>query len=98
MSLICRQLPVMAATHTSIRAEIDFAETIFLHETTKIRTTTTAEGTVHSFGTCMEGFEVVCNVMHTVMLAIPAQNQPQSPQSESCQWGLPGQAYGCVVP
>ena len=33
----------------------------------------------------MEGFEVVCNILHTIMLAIPAQTQPQSPQTESCQ-------------
>ena len=49
----------------------------------KIRKTTTIEGIVHQSGTCMEGFEVVCNVSHTIMLAIPAQTQPQSPQTES---------------
>jgi len=47
----------------------------------------------------MEGFEVVCNSVHTVMLAIPAQTLPQSlnTAAELCKWGLPGQAYGCVV-
>ena len=46
----------------------------------------------------MEGFEVVCNVSHTIMLTVPAQTQPQSAkETESCQWGLPGQAYGSVV-
>ena len=61
-------------------------------------TTTTLEGIVHPFGTFMEGFEVVCKVSQTIKLAILAQTQPQGPQTESCQWGLPGQAYGCVVP
>ena len=97
MSLTCRHLPIMAAKHTLIWAKIVVAESIILYDTAKIRTTTTVEGIVHPFETCMEGFEVVCNVLHTVMLAIPAQTQPQSPQTESCQWGLPGQAYGCVM-
>ena len=81
MSLTCRHRPVMAAKHTLIWAEIAFAEPIILYETAKIRTTTTVEGVVPQFGTCMEGFEVVCNVLHTVMLAIPALTQPQSPQT-----------------
>ena len=75
------------------------AEIIIFYETDKIRTTTIVEGIVHPFGTCMEGFEVVCNVSNTVMLAIPAETQPQSPQTESCQRGLRGQAaYVCEVP
>ena len=59
---------------------------------------TIIEGIFYPIGTCVKGFEVVCNVLRTVMLTILAQTLPQSPQTESCQWGLPGQAYGCVVP
>ena len=100
MSLTCRHRLIMAAKHTLIWAKIAVAvvEPIILYEMAERRTITTVEGIVHPFGTCMEGFGVVCNVSHTVMLAIPAQTLPQSPQTESCQWGLPGQAYGCVVP
>ena len=97
MSLTCRHHPIKAAKYTLIWAKIAVAEPIILHEMAKIRTTTTVEGIVHPFGTCMDGFEVVCNGSHASMLAIPAQTPPQSPQTESCQWGLPGQVYGCVV-
>ena len=71
------------------------AEPIISYETAVIWTTTPVEVIIHPFGTCMKGFEVVCNVFsYSVMLAIPAQNLPQSPKTKSCQWGLPGQAYG----
>ena len=85
MSLTCRHRP----KHPFIWAKIAIVEPRILYETAEIRTTTTVEGIVHPFGTCMEGFEVVCNVSHTNLLAIPAQIQPQSPQTESCQLGLP---------
>ena len=88
MSLTCGHRPIMAAKHTLIWAGIAVAEPIILYDTARVRITTTVEGIVHPFGTCMEGFEVVCNVSHTVMLAVPAQTQPQSPQTEICQWGL----------
>ena len=64
-----------------IWAKIAVAKPIILYETAKIQTTTTVEGIVHPFGTCMEGFEVVSNVSHAIMLAIPAQTQRQSPQN-----------------
>ena len=86
MSLTCCHRPIMAARHTSIWAKIAVVEPIILYETAKIRTATTVEGIAHPFGTCMEGFEVVCNFSHAVMLTIPGQTQPQSPQTESCHW------------
>ena len=75
MSLTCRHSPIMVAKNTLIWAEIAVAEPIILYETTKIQTNTTAIDTAHQFGAYMEGFEVVCNVSHTVMLAIPDQTQ-----------------------
>ena len=81
MSLTCRHCPIMAAKHTLSWAKVAIAEHIILYEMAKIRTTTTVEGLAHPFGTCMEGFEVACLVLHAVMLAIPAQTQPQSPQT-----------------
>ena len=84
---------------TLLWAKIAVSKPTILHETAKIRTTTTGEGIPHLLGSCMKGFEVVCSILHTVMLAIPAQTKPQSPRKiDSGQWGLPGQAYGCVVP
>ena len=81
MSLTCRHRPIVAAKHSLIWAKIAVAvvEPIILYETAKIRTTTTVEGIVHPFGTCIERFKVVCDVLHTIMLAIPAQTQLQSP-------------------
>ena len=84
MSLTCRHRPIIAAKHTLIWAKITIAEPIILYETAQTRSTTTVKGIVYPFGTCMEGFEVVCNVSHTAMLAIPGQTQPQSPQTGSC--------------
>ena len=74
MSLTRRCRPITAAKHTSIQAKIAVAKQIILYETAKIRTTTTVEGTYHPFGTCMEGFEVVCKVSHT--LCWPYQPKP----------------------
>ena len=59
MSLTCRHRPIMAAKHTLIWAKIAVVEPIILYEKAKLRTTTTVEGIVHPFGTCVEGFEVV---------------------------------------
>ena len=81
MSLTYRHCPMLAAKHTWIWAKIAVDEPIILYETSELRTTTTAEGFAHPFGTCLEGFEVVCNILPAVKLAIPAQAQPQSPQT-----------------
>ena len=65
--------------HTSIRAKIAVAEPIILF-TAKIRTTSNIEGILHPCVTCMKRCEVVCNVLHTVKLAVPAQTlHPSEP-------------------
>ena len=88
----CLHVPdVRPPPHNGGQAHLDSGQKlpllspIILYETAKIRTTTIAEGIVHPFGTCIEGFEAVCNVLHTSMLAIPAQTQLQSPRNKTSE-------------
>jgi len=78
VSLTCHHHPITAAEYYSFEAKIAIARPIILYKTAKIRTAITPEGIVHPFGAYMKGFEVVCNVLHTVMLAIPARTPPRS--------------------
>ena len=78
MSLTRRHCPIIAAKHASLWARISVAEPITLYKAAQIQTTTTPEGIVHPFGAYIKAFGVVCNVLHTVMLAIPARTPPRS--------------------
>ena len=39
-----------------------------MYETAQIRTTTSMEGSIHTFGTYMDGFEVDCTFRNVIIL------------------------------